>query len=47
MHNIIRHGLTIGGGYQESGRGLDPVADGYVGFLDDLKAEILGKLNIL
>ena len=37
MHNIIRHGLTIGGGYQESGRGLDPVADGYVGFLDDLK----------
>jgi gliding motility-associated-like protein len=37
MHNIIRHGLTIGGGYQESGIGLDPNADGYVGFLDDLK----------
>ena len=37
MHNIIRHGLTIGGGYQESGIGLDPVSDGYVGFLDDLK----------
>ena len=37
MHNIVMHGLTIGGGYQESNSGLDPNSAGYVGFLDDLK----------
>ena len=37
IHNIVMHGLTIGGGYQDSGLGLNPENAGFVGFLDDLK----------